>query len=388
MAEAKASEAATEPSDSSGSHAGALGVSSGNAVGSGGQSGGSGGDRDRFEGHELAIVLSHFDLGTIEKLKDFPKGSRRAPKLVIKTDKGAYLLKRRAQDKCDPYMVAFAQGLQLHLAAKQFPLPHLIGTKADNNSMLQMSNFIYEVFEFISGTRYDKSLEATQDAGRILALFHKLVQDYESEYQPPSGTYHGARIVNRALEQVPKTLERVDPTGAGKKLDEVREVVGYLKDRYEGASKKVDELGLKEWPQQIIHSDWHPGNMLYLKTRVVAVIDYDAARYQQPIIDTANGALQFSVIRTAEAPDKWPDYIDESRFKRFLLGYDDVNQLTQSELNAVPWLMTEAMIAESSIPIANAGRFAHIDGLEFLRMVRRKVTWLHDNAAKLANVLD
>ncbi len=352
------------------------------------QSGGSSGERERFEGHELAIVLSHFDLGIIDRVKEFPKGSRRAPKLVIKADRGAYLIKRRAQDKCDPGMVAFAQYLQLHLASKQFPLPHLIGTKGENNSMLQMNGYIYEVFEFISGTRYDKSLEATHDAGRILALFHKLVHDFESEYQPPSGTYHGAKIVAKALDQVPRTLERVDPVGSAKNAADIQHVVGELRRSYNEAADKVNALGLSEWPEQIIHSDWHPGNMLYLKTRVVAVIDYDAARYQQPIIDTANGALQFSVIRTAESPDKWPDYIDESRYKRFLMGYDDVNQLTQSELGAVPWLMMEAMIAESSIPVANAGKFAHIGGLEFLRMVLRKVEWLRENAEKLASALD
>jgi Ser/Thr protein kinase RdoA (MazF antagonist) len=351
------------------------------------QSGGSSGDREQFEGYELATVLSHFDLGYLEKLKEFPKGSRKAPKLLIKAGHGAYLLKRRAADKCDARMVAFCHGLQLHLASQQFPLPHLIGTKEENNSMLELNNCIYEVFEFINGTRYDRSLEATQDAGRILGLFHQLVKDYQTDYKPPSGTYHAARAVNRAMEAIPNRLVKVDKENKSKS-DEIADLVGYLAETYAEASQKADKIGLSDWPKQVCHSDWHPGNMLYLKTRIVAVIDYDASRFQQRIIDAANGALQFSAIRTADSVDKWPEYLDKTRFKRFLSGYDAVNQLSQNELEVTPWLMMEAMIAEASIPVATSGRFAHIDGLSFLKMVRRKVEWLRERVDELSGILD
>ena len=46
-------------------------------------------------------------------------------------------MKRRARGKDDPFKVAFCHAIQLYLASKQFPLPHLIGTKKENNSMLQ-----------------------------------------------------------------------------------------------------------------------------------------------------------------------------------------------------------------------------------------------------------
>ena len=40
----------------------------------------------------------------------------------------------------DPFKVAFCNALHLYLAQKQFPLPHLIGTRKENNSMLQWRN--------------------------------------------------------------------------------------------------------------------------------------------------------------------------------------------------------------------------------------------------------
>ena len=49
----------------------------------------------------------------------------------------------------------------------------------------------------------------------------------------------------------------------------------------------------------------------------------------------ANGALQFSIIGGDEDVSKWPEYLDESRFKRFLRGYDEVNLLSEAEIKTI-----------------------------------------------------
>jgi Ser/Thr protein kinase RdoA (MazF antagonist) len=345
--------------------------------------------REQFAADELAIVLSYFDIGTIETIKEFPRGSRKAPKLLLRTDRGMYLLKRRAKGKDDPFKVAFCHHLQLYLASKQFPLPHLIGTKKDNNSMLQWRGAIYELFEYIKGTAYDNSLEATADSGKILALFHKLLADFEPDYDPPQGSYHASRHIAASMDHIPHTLMRVEPSNAGQE-DRIRQVVQFLHAAYNAAAMRVNEMGMTEWPMQIVHSDWHPGNMLFRGPRVVAVIDYDAARIQQRIIDVANGSLQFSILGGGDDPAQWPEYLDESRFKRFLRGYDSVPGcvLSRAELCTVPWLMIEALIAESIIPIAATGSFARMEGVGFLLMVERKVRWLQEHGERLAAVLE
>jgi len=344
---------------------------------------------EKFESHELAIVLSHFDAGILLKIKEFPRGSRKAPKLLIKSDKGQYLLKRRARGKDDAFKVAFCHQLQLYLASKQFPLPHLIGTKTDNNSMLQLDNQIYELFEYIKGTGYDSSPEQTSDSGKIQAIFHKLLLDFKSEYHPPAGSYHASRHVTGSLDRIPATLLRLYPDAAGQS-DAINQVVQTLHAAYASAMVRLNDMGMLDWPAQIVHSDWHPGNMLFRGPRVVAVIDYDAARIQQRIIDVANGALQFSILGGGDDPMQWPPHLDEDRFRRFVQSYDNVPgcQLARSELRAIPWLMIEALIAEAAIPIAATGQFARMAGHHFLAMVERKVRWLQSNSEKLAGVLE
>ena len=334
--------------------------------------------RERFSADELAIVLSHFDIGVIESVVEYPRGSRKAPKLVLVSDQGKYLLKRRARGRDDGHKVAFCHALQLHLAAKQFPLPHLIGTRRENNSMLQWRGAIYELFEYIPGQSYSQTLEATFESGRALSLYHKLLENFHSEWAPPTGSYHMAPSVESGLRAIPNTLRAVG--------EDVQKVCTYLLDSYRHAAEMVDQVGIESWPKQIAHGDWHPGNMLFRENRVVAVIDYDSARLLPRIVDIANGALQFSIIGGDEDVTKWPDHTDETRYKRFLRGYDEVVLLSEGEIATVPWLMIEALIAEAVFPVAATGQFGRMDGWAFLNMVARKVAWLAANAGHLADV--
>ena len=345
--------------------------------------------RLRYGADELAVVLSHYELGIIRAIQEFPRGSRKAPKALIRTDTGLYLLKRRAKGKDDPFRVAFAHALQIHLTDQQFPLPHLIGTAADNNSMLQLHGRIYELFEYIKGTTYDSSLEATSESGRILGLYHRLTRDFQTEYEPAEGSYHNSTTVRNAINTIPNTIKRLLPDQHEKQASKIQELIHFITTTYNTISDKILDIGLEDWPMQVVHSDWHPGNMLYRGKHVVAVIDYDAARIQQRILDIANGALQFSILGGADDLANWPEYLDESRLKRFMRAYESVPDtiLSKAELEVTPMLMVQALIAESVIPVAATGKFVRMDGIQFLQMVKRKVIWLQQNSKKVISLI-
>jgi Ser/Thr protein kinase RdoA (MazF antagonist) len=252
--------------------------------------------------------------------------------------------------------------------------------------MLQYNNTVYELFEYIRGTGYDNSLDSTFDSGRILGLYHKLLRDYTPEYEPPVGSYHNSRAINGSLDQIPFTFSRSDRLRNVSQA-EVSATVAFLRDAYVQAAARVNAAHLPDWPQQIVHGDWHPGNILFRNHRVVAVIDYDAARMQQRIIDLANGALQFSILGGTDDPATWPDYLDEARYKRFLRGYDSVDVISTAELEVLPSLMVEAMVAESALPIAATGSFGRIEGYGFLQMIERKVRWLLKHSTHLVELV-
>jgi Ser/Thr protein kinase RdoA (MazF antagonist) len=338
-------------------------------------------DYDRFAPDELAVVLSHYDVGVIESAKEYPRGSRRSPKLLLESPKGRFLLKRRAVGRDDPFKVAFAHALVAHLRARQFPVPALIGTRDNNNSMLQLFGHVYEVFEYVEGERYNNSLEQTTRAGLTLAAFHEAVDDFRTEWNPPAGSYHDAQVVRNGLNAIPSVAQGHDSV-VGHEA-EMLQLTQQLHEIYDRAAEAVNQSPLLAWPVGIIHGDWHPGNMLFQGERIIAVLDLDAAKLQPRIIDVASGMLQFSILRTPKMPDEWPDFFDETRMRRFLAGYLARQPLSGEQRMIIPDLMTESLVAEAALPIAVTGTFGPLPGFGVLQMVARKARWLLENAERI-----
>ena len=338
-----------------------------------------------FSSEELVRILSHYDVGVIHQIKPLSGGNRRAPKMVVVSEQGKFLLKRRPRGKDDLYRVAFAHAVQTHLAEKAFPVTTLLATRSDNNTILQLNNHIYEFFKFVSGTRYDGSPEATTDAGRQLANFHRRLADFAHEWKPPQASFHDSSTVRTHLRTIASD-RTAKPSG---KLQATAEALTIL---YNESSIRVNQLSFDSWPPQVIHVDWHPGNMLFSKHKVAVVLDFDSIRVAPSIVDLANGMLQFSIVGGRPNPADWPDYFDQDKLLQFLHGYKErvVREpalLDKYKLRALLDLMIETMIAEAVLPIAATGFFGHLYGTDFLLMIHRKAEWLKKNRDKLTKLI-
>lgn len=344
--------------------------------------------RERFDTHELAVVLSHYNLGVISRIREYRRGSRRAPKVRITAEQGEFLLKRRAPGRDDPQRVAFAQDLQLYLAQHGFPIAEIIRTRPGQHSMLQLGGRVYEMFCFVEGTYDDRSAGSAQIAGATLGQLHRLLNGYQAGLHTPRGSYHAAEGLDAAIAQVPSMVHRAEP---GVDIAELQRRCRYLREAYNDAARRAEDAGLSQWPHSVVHGDWHPGNIIYRDDSVAAVLDFDSARLEPRVIDVANGALQFSMrADVSQDPDSWPDRLDAPRIRALLRGYDQHvhRRVAVDERRALPWLIVEALILESVIPIAATGRFASLSGSAFLRMVERKVRWLRPRSAKLVAYLE
>lgn len=355
-----------------------------------------------FSSNELATVLSHYDIGVIHDLRPLAAGSRRTPKMIVTTEKGKFLLKRRPKGKDDLYRAAFAHAVHAHLADRDFPLARLLSTRNEKNTLLQLDNHIYEFFEFVTGVRYDGSAEATIDAGLHLAKFHKYLADFSRtnlvQYQGVQcritsqigAGFHDATNVRRHL----KTIGAQETSPEDKELPKIAEILMTL---YNKSSVRVNELGFDSRSEQVVHGDWHPGNMLFaipqfrnsaVAKRLLAVIDFGSVKVAPTITDLANGMLQFSIVGSRPNPTDWPDYLDQAKLIQFLNGYQQViSPCLGAGVNSLLDLMIETMIAEAVLPIAETGFFGNLRGLDFLKMIRRKAEWIDKNRDKLTEAM-
>jgi homoserine kinase type II len=159
-------------------------------------------------------------------------------------------------------------------------------------------------------------------------------------------------------------------------------------------------------PRQIVHGDWHPGNLLFRAGRgtgvghdeVAAVVDHDTVASWPRVLDVAYGALHFSLPRlrlmgSSERPLTLRDNPDEGRLTAFCRGYHDrcTAPLSSAEAAALPWLMIEAVVADAAAawaglaspsPVSSPG----VDAAGFLGLIARKAAWLAENAPAVARM--
>lgn len=334
-----------------------------------------------FTAAELAMVCSRFPLGIIRRVREYKRGSSRSPKVVLEADAGTVLLKRRAPSSGGRERVEFCHAVQHHLETRGYPLARLIRMHG-GGSALFLDGHAYEMFEFVPGKRYDRSEPATSHAGTTLALLHRLLADFDPELArpAPSSCFH-------AIQGLATRTERLADRMPEERLDET---VQALAESYRTARRHVRDAGFDSWPRQVIHADWHPGNLVFQERRVLAVLDFDTARRVPRVIDVANGALQFSVTRTGLDPSAWPVELDRERLVSFMSSYDhhDGCVLSRAELRALPWLMIEGLIAEAVIPIVTTGRFGALRAGEFLPIVLRKAMWIRQHVEEITGCLE
>ena len=122
--------------------------------------------RQRFEAEELAIVLSHYDLGIVESITEFHRGSRMSPKIGIVAQRGKFLLKKRAAGRRSPRKVGFAHAVQKHLTAAGFPLPQIVSTCTGQSSVTRLGTDTYEISSTAEGRdqrHHDHSNQSFRD---------------------------------------------------------------------------------------------------------------------------------------------------------------------------------------------------------------------------------
>ncbi len=341
---------------------------------------------EEIDGQDLAIVLSRYDIGAIERISDYRKGSRRAAKMLVGASKGKFLLKRRAHGNDVLAQVEYAHEVQNRLKEHGFPVAGLVET-IDGNTFVEHDNRIYELFRFIYGKRFDKSNPAAAESGRVLAHFHNILREFHLEPAVKKISFHQGENFFAVITEVHDILVKHEkPEHHEGMLD----TVAFLREQYETAYTMVESVGFSTLPTSIVHGDWHPGNTLYKDGEIIAVIDFDSLRICPRITDIANGALQFSMrMGGAENVEQWPNSFRGHTIQSMVQAYDQFTTLPimASERSIFPSLMIEALIVESIIPIHKTGSFGRVRGSAFLKMVEQKLHWLIPRMERVIDVI-
>lgn len=277
-------------------------------------------------------VLSRYRLPPVVRVD--PAGGTAAPKCVLWTETGRYLLRRRREEFRAPEVIAYDHSLLQYLRVHGLPVPEVVPTR-DGGTWVEFEGGVYEIHAWLPGRPFEQGrLAQTTHAARLLARLHDLTKDFR-----PAGAK------NRAREDEPagllKQLEPYLSQARGETLSVLERMAAELRRM----SEALPENAYRRLPHCIVHGDFHPGNVLFQGDEVSAMLDFDWANRQSRLVDVRDGLYFFAYRRpeNLEADDIWsltqPAARDADSVRVFLEEYSRTAPLTAAERQALPLLL-------------------------------------------------
>jgi len=314
--------------------------------------------RQTFARPEIMKVLDHYPIGAVQSVREMIAGSSEAPKAVIECDRGKLLLKRRARGLEHGTMVGFAHDVILGCLAQGVCVPPLIGTKNDNNSMCQIGDRTYELFVFIDGGVFDQSVEHARQAGMLLGELHRAMDSIETEFDPTieSSVVNPDRSSGFGLPDATR--------------DRVHKILEYGLDAHRANAR----------PTAIVHGDWHPGNMIFDGSEIVAICDFDNCRIGSRDRELAQALVYLSMKRPTN--DTVPS---EASMEHLLAVWDGYLQKSDATPNP---LLISALMPAVLLDEALAGGSASTRTTAIVDAAIQKAQWLDEHAPEISRAFD
>lgn len=280
-------------------------------------------------GDEISDLLTYYALGDLLSCQRVERGYVNE-NWIIDTTTGRYFLKRRHPSLRDPHRLNAQHVLVQHLNAAGFPAPAIIPTR-DGSTFLDLDDEVYEIHSFIDGTIGDIRRPAHfAAAARTLGWYHTTVEGFDHQDLHPKRRYGPSGLAQVVEQLVADWRGRTSPA-----LDKL---LGKLRAHVEDLVFRFQEC--RQLPELVIHGDYYAENLIFQGHVVAGVVDYDLARWSWRATELAEALIYFA----AERPGRlkyivYPGVLNLSAAQRFLAAYQEMINLSNAEIHALPHLV-------------------------------------------------
>lgn len=304
----------------------------------------------------INFVNSNWPIRVREAVDYSTKGYYNAGVFQITSENAKFALKRHVEI---PYSnFSFLENVFDHLKKKNFrSYPELLRTFSNQICALDRAGTPNSLTAWFEGESLNESksvdfTEKVKDAAKVLASFHKALEDFPPEYV----TVVDWKMSELWVPELVERYERVKSTLSTNKVFKSFEVDAELQILLQRCPLLIESIrdprGLDETESKlrhsIIHCDIGLGHFLFDRNGRCCLIDFDRMRYGRRIEDIAS--LIAIIVFTIE-----------DRINEILDAYSAINPITDYELLLLPffiqyvvirrlfWLLNETMENEDKV---------------------------------------
>ncbi|HEY9714692.1 MAG TPA: phosphotransferase [Chroococcales cyanobacterium] len=266
---------------------------------------------------------SEYDIGSVLETEAIPLDRLRQG-LAERQEKQALFYKitaaaRAARYCLKPHRKSLGEldiSLQCQLMAEgeaisELPIPRVHSTKA-GRLYFEMGGLYWSLYDYIEADppycwfKKDWDARTTYAAGVALSNLHLFLK--ESTDPAIAGTEPICRLVEESGSQLDSILPDL-PDGFRRSLDRFQtttplpQLTDYGDILLESLDTSVERVLAQsrdgDW-EQLVHGDYHPGNLLFSRRQLQGIIDFEYVHFEDPLFDLGYAATMFCVERGEE----------------------------------------------------------------------------------------
>ncbi len=342
---------------------------------------------------DLKRILSHhYSLGELVEARPIPRGYVNVSyALEFQTDGGRSRYCFRAyRQGIREEEIRFEHSVISHLTERGFRLTARLVRARDGRTYVfdEREGRFYALFEFLPGEdRYTWDAPSCSDrelcnAATAFARFHQAVAGFvpEGRREEPG--------IQELLPRIAQSLKRRAGQAGGTAFDRYfLQNLAAICTALEQTVSELDRRGCGRGVRQVIHCDYHPGNLKFENDEVTGLFDFDWSKIDLRAFDVALALVYFCAEWEGESDGE----VRLDKVRAFLKRYQEVlgagaggnlapGPLSELELECLPALMAAANLYVLNWAVEDFYSQGTDPG-EYLRYLQHSVRlmrWLED----------
>ncbi|MDE1818493.1 MAG: phosphotransferase [Thaumarchaeota archaeon] len=275
-------------------------------------------------------------LGSVKNVRLLPHNNINSMNYLVISSKGQYVL-RNFTDNSKPQKIETICKILNQCIKKNVtvfnPIKNTAGKYVDDGNRIYLT-------QYYAGSLYDGSSDQLQDLAKELALLHRALKKISILYNYNTNRSYYRSVEIDELKQIEDKIKSQTNQDfldklVIKNLECLKSWILYDEEK----SKELKKLHLKK---QLIHHDLHPGNSIFFKNKVVAIIDFNSMRKGVKIEDVAFTSFRFASFKNSNI----------SRIKQlmqlFVDSYMNYNSIGTNEIKMFEFLLTHKILGKIS----------------------------------------
>ena len=350
----------------------------------------------------LGDFTEHYDVGEFCDCEQLHLGYVNTSYIVwtrVDGEKKKYFL-RKYKRGIEAKEIEFEHSIINHLVNKGFALVASVIPARDGQTYVERfeggEGAFYALFCFLPGedryTWVNPACGHSELAGaaRVLARFHDAVFDLS-----PQGKRYEPRIVD-LLPAIAANAQKCASRAKGTVFDAyLLENLAALEKNIQRTARALSGQACKQIPRQVIHCDYHPGNLKFQGGDITGLFDFDWSKIDARCFDVALAMTYFC----ARWPGEEQGALDLGKVAVFLRAYQDAlkgtrepGPLSEVELTCLPHMMSASNLYVLNWTVEDfyAQEADPNEYLIFLRHGVHLIRWLENegNWSELKDTLD